>query len=89
MALPALPVQFLWINMMTAMFLGLMLVFEPKEHDLMQRPPRDPKEPILTFPLFMRTGFVTLILLAGASVSSSGSRRAGPRSPKHARSWST
>ncbi len=65
-ALPALPVQILWINMMTALLLGLMLVFEPKEQDLMQRPPRDPREPILTFALFMRTGFVTLILLAGA-----------------------
>jgi cation-transporting P-type ATPase F len=65
-ALPALPVQMLWINMATALFLGLMLVFEPKEPDLMGRPPRDPKEPILTFPLFMRTGLVTLIILAGA-----------------------
>jgi cation-transporting P-type ATPase F len=31
--LPALPVQLLWINMATAIFLGLMLVFEPKERD--------------------------------------------------------
>ena len=65
-ALPALPVQILWINMMSALLLGLMLVFEPKERDLMQRPPRDPREPILTFELVMRTGFVTLIMLAGA-----------------------
>jgi Ca2+-transporting ATPase len=65
-ALPALPVQMLWINMNTALLLGLMLVFEPKEPDLMQRLPRDPKEPILTFPLFMRTGLVTLIILGGA-----------------------
>ncbi|MBL8540799.1 MAG: cation-transporting P-type ATPase [Betaproteobacteria bacterium] len=65
-ALPALPVQILWINMMTALLLGLTLVFEPKERNLMLRPPRDPKRPILTFALFMRTGFVSLILLAGA-----------------------
>jgi len=65
-SLPALPVQMLWINLMTALLLGLMLVFEPKEPDLMRRPPRDPKEPILTFPLFMRTGLVTLIILSGA-----------------------
>lgn len=52
--------------MTTALLLGLMLVFEPKEHDLMQRRPRDPTEPILTFALLMRTGFVTLIILAGA-----------------------
>lgn len=65
-ALPALPVQMLWINLSTALLLGLMLVFEPKEPDLMKRPPRNPEEPILTFPLFMRTGLVTLIILAGA-----------------------
>lgn len=65
-ALPAVPVQLLWINLSTAIFLGLFLVFEPKEKDLMDRPPRDPKTPILTFPLFMRTGLVTLMLLAGA-----------------------
>jgi len=32
----------------------------------MQRPPRDPRLPILTFPLFMRTGLVSLLILAGA-----------------------
>jgi cation-transporting ATPase F len=64
--LPALPVQLLWVNMMTAIFLGLMLVFEPKERDLMSRPPRDPKRPLLTFTLIMRTGLVSLILILGA-----------------------
>jgi Ca2+-transporting ATPase len=64
--LPALPVQLLWVNMMTSILLGLMLVFEPKEHDLMARPPRDPKRPMLTFPLLMRTGLVALIMLVGA-----------------------
>ncbi len=49
--LPALPVQLLWINMMTAIALGVPLIFEPKEHDLMKRPPRDPRRPILDFPL--------------------------------------
>lgn len=32
----------------------------------MRRPPRDPQQPILTFPLFMRTGLVSLLILAGA-----------------------
>ncbi|MDP3070845.1 MAG: cation-transporting P-type ATPase [Opitutaceae bacterium] len=64
--LPALPVQLLWINMMTALLLGLTLVFEPKERDLMGRPPRNPKRPLLTFALLMRTGLVSLILLGGA-----------------------
>ena len=64
--LPMLPTQLFWLNLVTALFLGLMLVFEPKESDIMQRPPRDPKRPLLTFPLFMRTGLVTLISTAGA-----------------------
>jgi cation-transporting ATPase F len=64
--LPAVPVQLLWVNMMTSILLGLMLVFEPKEHDLMERPPRRPERPLLTYPLIMRTGLVSLIMLAGA-----------------------
>jgi len=66
MTLPVLPVQLLWINMMTALLLGLMLVFEPKEHDLMARPPRDPKRPLLTISLLRRIGLVSLIMLAGS-----------------------
>jgi cation-transporting P-type ATPase F len=64
--LPALPVQLLWVNLTTAIFLGLALVFEPKERDLMERRPRDPKQPLLTFPLIMRTGLVSLLIVAGA-----------------------
>jgi len=63
--LPILPVQILWINMTTAVLLGLMLVFEPKEKDIMSRPPRDPKMPILTGWLQFRILLVALILLGG------------------------
>ncbi len=65
-ALPILPVQILWINMTTAVLLGLMLAFEPKEPDIMQRPPRDPHQPILSNRLLLRIGIVGLLLLAGA-----------------------
>ena len=64
--LPFLPVQLLWINMTTAVLLGLTMVFEPKEPGLMGRPPRDPKEPLLTLQLFMRSGLVSLLMLCGA-----------------------
>ena len=64
--LPAVPVQLLWVNLTTAILLGLMLVFEPKERDLMGRPPRDPKRPLITHALMMRTGLVSIIMLAGA-----------------------
>lgn len=69
LTLPALPVQLLWVNMMTAVLLGLALVFEPKEHGIMERAPRDPREPILNYPLIMRTGLVTLMLgIAGVGM---------------------
>ena len=64
--LPMLPTQLLWLNLVTALLLGLTLVFEPKESDIMQRPPRDPRKPLLTRSLLMRTALVTLISLAGA-----------------------
>ena len=41
-ALPILPTQILWINMTTAVALGLMLAFEPKEAGIMTRPPATP-----------------------------------------------
>ena len=65
-ALPITPVQILWINMTTAVLLGLMLAFEPKEPGLMNRQPRDPNQPILTKHLVFRVCLVGLLLLASA-----------------------
>ncbi|HXJ60613.1 MAG TPA: cation-transporting P-type ATPase [Verrucomicrobiae bacterium] len=62
--LPVLPLQLLWANF-TDTLLGLPLAFEPKEPGLMRRPPRNPSQPLLTHPLIMRTGLVTLIILVG------------------------
>ncbi len=63
--LPVSPVQVLWINMMTAIALGLTLAFEPKEPGIMRRMPRDPKQPILTMALGFRMVLVALVMLAG------------------------
>ncbi len=62
--LPILPVQILWINMSTAIFLGLMLVFESGEKNIMLRKPRDPRESILTKSMIIQiivVGFYMLI----------------------------
>ncbi len=64
--LPILPIHALYINMITAILLGMPLIFEAKEPGVMARPPRDPKRPLLTFELFMRTGLVSLLLCTGA-----------------------
>jgi cation-transporting ATPase F len=45
--LPIVPVQILWINMTTAVFLGLTMAFEPKVAGIMHRPPRPPDRPLL------------------------------------------
>jgi calcium-translocating P-type ATPase len=65
-ALPILPVQILWINMTTAVALGLMLAFEPAEPDIMARAPRPPKQPILTGVLIWRIVLVGALMLVGA-----------------------
>ena len=65
-ALPILPVQILWINMTTAVALGLMLAFEPKEAGIMTRPPRDPHQPLLTGALVVRILLVSALLVGGS-----------------------
>ncbi|WP_407666455.1 cation-transporting P-type ATPase [Mycobacterium pinniadriaticum] len=63
-ALPILPTQILWINMTTAVALGLMLAFEAKEAGIMARPPRDPRQPLLTRGLVMRILLVSTVMVA-------------------------
>lgn len=65
-ALPILPTQILWINMTTAVALGLMLAFEPKEAGIMTRPPRDPDQPLLTGRLVTQILLVSALLVAGS-----------------------
>jgi magnesium-transporting ATPase (P-type) len=48
MALPITAVQILWVNLITAITLGLALAFEPSESGTMRRPPRPRGEPLLT-----------------------------------------
>jgi len=63
--LPITAAQILWINMITAITLALTLAFEPSERHVMQRPPRNPKEPILSGFLLWRILFVSVILVIG------------------------
>ena len=62
---PLTPVQILWVNMITAATLALALAFEPPERGIMQRPPRDPREQVLTQHFLWRILFVSLILVSG------------------------
>lgn len=46
--LPLLPVQILWLNLVTDTFPALALALEPAEPDIMARPPRDPRAAMLS-----------------------------------------
>jgi Ca2+-transporting ATPase len=46
--LPILPLQILYLNLVTDVFPALALGAGPGDRHVMERPPRDPKEPILT-----------------------------------------
>ncbi len=64
--LPITPLQILWINMTTAVLLGLPLAFEPIERGIMRRPPRRLEMPVLDAALIRRIVLVSVLLLAGA-----------------------
>jgi magnesium-transporting ATPase (P-type) len=64
--LPMTPAQILWINLITAVSLGLVLAFEPPEPDVMRRPPRRANAGLLSAFLVWRVVFVSLIFLAAA-----------------------
>ncbi len=66
LTLPVTPVQILWINMVSAVGLGLVLAFEPAEADIMQRPPRAPDAPLLSGFLMWRIIIVSALFAAGA-----------------------
>ena len=61
--LPLLPLQLLWLNMVTDTFPALALAMEPGDPDVMQRPPRSPDEAILSRP------FITSILFYASLIT--------------------
>ena len=64
MALPITAVQILWVNLVTAITLGLALAFEPMESNTMKRPPRPRAEPLLTGGLIWHVILVSGLFIA-------------------------
>ena len=65
MTLPVTPVQILWINLVTAVTLGLALAFEPTEENTMRRPPRPRDEKLLSGGLVWHIVLVSVLFLCG------------------------
>jgi magnesium-transporting ATPase (P-type) len=74
--LPVLPVQLLWINLVTAL-LGTTLIFEPREPGLMRRAPRAANASILDRALAVRTAVVSAAIGMAAFGCFAWSQRLG------------
>lgn len=65
--MPLLPIHILWINLVTDGLPGIALVAEPAEKNIMQQPPRPPKENLFAGGLATHIVF-SAIILTGASL---------------------
>jgi P-type Ca2+ transporter type 2C len=65
-ARPMSAIQYLWINLLSDVVPALALAMEPPERDVMDRPPRDPRAPILTRASLGEIGVDAAILSAAA-----------------------
>jgi Ca2+-transporting ATPase len=61
---PLLPLQILWLNLVTDTFPALALAAEPAEPDVMRRPPRDPQQAILSRPFLGSIAFYGVLIAA-------------------------
>ena len=66
LALPLTAAQVLWINMATSATLGVALAFEATEENVMRRPPRDPRESLLSGFFVWRIALVSVLMMIGA-----------------------
>jgi len=77
LTLPITPVQILWINMVTAVTLGLTFAFEPGEPDVMRRPPRPARESLLSAFLLWRVMLVSVLFAVAAFAVFAWARQGG------------
>ncbi len=66
--LPLTPIQILWVNMVTSVTVSLALAFEKAEPDVMQRPPREPNQPLLSGYFIWRILFVSILIGGGTLI---------------------
>jgi len=63
--IPYIPAQILWLNLVTNGLQDVALAFEPAEKGVLNRPPRNPKEGILSSLMVQRTVLMGITLAAG------------------------
>jgi Ca2+-transporting ATPase len=61
---PLLPLQVLWLNIVTDTFPALALALEPADRGVMARPPRDPQQALLSRRFLSGVGFYALLITA-------------------------
>ena len=62
---PLLPLQILWVNLVTDILPAMALIRDPSEPGIMRRPARDPREGLLTWPYAIRILMEGGLLAAG------------------------
>ena len=62
--LPLLPLQILWMNLVTDVFPALALAVEPASKDIMNRPPRSSRTSFLSKPFLILIGWQAVMLAA-------------------------
>lgn len=65
LTLPIMPLQILWVNMVSSVALAMVLAFEPGEEGSMQRRPRERSERMLSGLLVWRITLVSILFLTG------------------------
>jgi len=63
--LPLTAVMILWINLVTDGACTIPLGMEPRHSDVLNKPPRDPKEPIIYRPMIVRMALLTPLMAVG------------------------
>jgi len=75
--IPYIPAQILWLNLVTNGLQDVALAFEPAEKGVLSRPPRSPKENILSSLLLQRTLLMGTVLAGGTILMFISSLNAG------------
>ena len=81
---PLLPLQILWLNIVTDTFPALALAFEPAEPDLMRRPPRSPQAAVLSAGMVRLTAGYAVLIAGCALAAAWWGMRARPDVPGYA-----